>query len=89
MYPPLTIPTQKLISVDFSKTMEKTPYMVVQNNDQLKPLRNWRFGTEQECLLAISLLLAIPDGKFEPNQFRYQFKHTLLLLGVTESEWCN
>lgn len=69
------------VSMDFDKSVEKTPYMVKQNTDVLKPLHNWRFETEEECLLAISLWLATPEEGREINHFRYTFKNVLKMIG--------
>ena len=75
------------VSMDFSKSMEKTPYMVKQNTDDFKEIRNWRFGTQEECLLAIALYLATPDDMFNINDFSRLFKYTLRMVGNTESVW--
>lgn len=75
------------VSMDFSKSMEKTPYMVKQNTDDFKEIHNWRFGTQEECLLAIALYLATPDDMFNINDFSRLFKYTLRMVGNTESVW--
>jgi hypothetical protein len=70
------------VSMDFSKSMEKTPYMVKQNTDVLRPIQNWRFSTHEECLLAIALLLATPKEDFDINQFTKTFRFILKGIGA-------
>jgi hypothetical protein len=80
---------KELVSMDFSKSMieNKTPYAVNKNIASLKPISNWRFQTQEEANLAAALWLTIPIKKRNINEFRYQFRHTLLILGVIESAW--
>ncbi len=70
------------VSMDFSKSVENTPYMVKQNIDELRQLSSWRFQTEEECLIAISLWLAIPENQKELNHFRHTFKNVLRMIGA-------
>lgn len=80
---------RELVSMDFSKSMVNTPYAVNKDIASLKPISNWRFETQEHATLAASLWLNIPIEKRNVNEFRYQFKHILLMLGVTECAWCN
>ncbi len=77
------------VSMDYSKSIELTPYMVKQNSDDFKEIRNWRFATEEECLLAIALYLATPENMFNINDFNRVFKFTLRMIGNTESVWAH
>lgn len=68
--------------------LRECPWSVKEDCDDVKPISNWRFATQQEAALAATMWIATPIEKREPNHFRYQFKHTLLILGI-ESEWCH
>jgi hypothetical protein len=70
------------ISTDFDRSVADTPYMVKQNTDELRQLNNWRFQTEEECLLAIALWLATPEENREINHFRHTFKNVLRMIGA-------
>lgn len=71
------------VSMDFDKVFVDTPFMVKQNTDEFRELNNWRFQTEEECLLAISLWLATPVNEREINHFRHTFKNVLKMIGAT------
>ena len=73
--------------MDFSKSAETTPFCVKQNTDDFKEIKNWRFATQEECLLAIALYLATPTEMFNINDFTKVFKFTLRMIGNTTSDW--
>lgn len=79
----MAISFRDFVSMDFDKNLAETPYMVKQNTDELRELNSWRFQTEEECLLAISLWLATPITSREINHFRHTFKNVLKMIGAT------
>ena len=43
------------------------------------------FKTEEVCLLAIAIYLAMPSKEFTENNFKYALKNTLRIIGNTDS----
>lgn len=71
-----------LVTTDY--TNPETPYRV-RLMEELKPLHSWRFETEEECLLAISLWLATPVGTRDVFHFSHTFKNVLRMIGCNTS----
>lgn len=67
------------VSVDFSIS-GRPSYMVKQNEDSVQPLTVWRFETEEECMLAISLWINTPVEHRNINEFRYTFTNVLRMI---------
>ena len=45
------------------------------------------FETEEVCLLAIAIYLAMPSKEFTENNFKYALKNTLRIIGNTDSNF--
>ncbi len=70
-----------LVTQDYSSPDNQ--YQVNQKLEKLQPIRSWMFSTREECLLAISLLLNIPEDKFEIGHFTHTFKDVLRMIRAT------
>jgi hypothetical protein len=60
-------------------------FKVNRDNEELSRLFGWRFDTEEECILAISLWLNTPEPDRDINHFYHTFKNVLKMIGSSSS----